>query len=648
MIHLPKNDSIKKYNPTFLAVDFESVISVGNGDFAFNCDATGFQTLFDEYLKHNNPLTTMSNFHWGSYGGNDRYQLGNLTMDEFVRADGKVVRYPQNAVPKRFKAEDYCGATPIKPAEPILKDEASIIHNSERYEWLRKDPHRANMGILQLEVGGRVPSASEIESIHAELNLLSGVFRSRYKIDGIQFEVMVTCQDNTSKAQFKVISTAFHARKAKLKLLRAPASHTIAGADFQNATVSYLDVDAISGGSAGDRLEFEVDFKGGAFSECTFKGENPYVQNFWKNVEVIPLGDVSYSREDLQELERREVLSLYNLAIHSSGSIPPQETGLMCNSWYGKFHLEMHLWHSAWAPLYGVPELIEKSFDWYLEILPQARENAMRNGFSGCRWPKMVGPKGVDSPSIIAPLLCWQQSHIIFLLHLVYGKSLPKKYRVLVKETADFMCDFLVYNAKEDVYDMIGPVIPAQEEFDPMTVLNPTFEMVYWKYCLQLALGMLGENDSSRQDSFALWQEVHEKIAVPKPVSSLFPSHQNAPDTFPNFMKDHPMQLAILGLFESADMQTIENKAALKSTLERVLEDWDEASMWGWDYGYMAMLAHALDDDDLAVQILLKPSPKNYYAANGHNFQLGRSDLPSYLPGNGALLWAIHTIWKGK
>lgn len=34
------------------------------------------------------------------------------------------------------------------------------------------------------------------------------------------------------------------------------------------------------------------------------------------------------------------VLSQYILMSQEAGSNPPQETGLMTNSWYGKFHLE--------------------------------------------------------------------------------------------------------------------------------------------------------------------------------------------------------------------------------------------------------------------------------------------------------------------
>ena len=47
------------------------------------------------------------------------------------------------------------------------------------------------------------------------------------------------------------------------------------------------------------------------------------------------------------ELERRVVLSQYALRVHSAGSTPPQETGLLCNSWGGKHHSEMRFWHQV-------------------------------------------------------------------------------------------------------------------------------------------------------------------------------------------------------------------------------------------------------------------------------------------------------------
>ena len=62
-----------------------------------------------------------------------------------------------------------------------------------------------------------------------------------------------------------------------------------------------------------------------------------------------------------RELERRIVLSQYLTAIQCAGSLPPQETGLTCNSWEGKFHLEMHWWHAAHFALWDRLPLLERS-----------------------------------------------------------------------------------------------------------------------------------------------------------------------------------------------------------------------------------------------------------------------------------------------
>ena len=63
----------------------------------------------------------------------------------------------------------------------------------------------------------------------------------------------------------------------------------------------------------------------------------------------------------------------------------------------------------------------------------------------------------------------------------------------------------------------------------------------------------------------------------------------------------------------------------------------------------VAMTAARLGETAIAIDALLLDTPKNHYAANGHNYQ--RANLPLYLPGNGGLLYAIAmmaTGWKGS
>src|SRR5205814_1829301 len=75
-------------------------------------------------------------------------------------------------------------------------------------------------------------------------------------------------------------------------------------------------------------------------ASATFAAAAGRWQRFWTSGAAVDLSESRDSRAP--ELERRVVLSQYLTAIQCSGSMPPQETGLTVNSWYGKFHLEMH------------------------------------------------------------------------------------------------------------------------------------------------------------------------------------------------------------------------------------------------------------------------------------------------------------------
>ena len=59
----------------------------------------------------------------------------------------------------------------------------------------------------------------------------------------------------------------------------------------------------------------------------------------------------------------------------------------------------------------------------------------------------------------------------------------------------------------------------------------------------------------------------------------------------------------------------------------------------------MAMTAARLGKPEQAIDALLLDTPKNVYRANGHNHQ--RPGLTIYLPGNGALLYAVAMMAAG-
>lgn len=365
-------------------------------------------------------------------------------------------------------------------------------------------------------------------------------------------------------------------------------------------------------------------------------------EQYWNNTGVVELCNSKDKRAP--ELERRIILSQYLLTIQCIGSNPPQETGLTLNSWYGKFHLEMHIWHLAYLPLWNQGELLKKSIVWYKEHLKDAMDNAERNGYKGARWPKMAAYDAVDSPSVIAPLLIWQQPHIIYMLELIYQKekseTLLKEYWEIIRETATFMCDYVVYDHERECYDLAAPLIPAQEEHDPEITKNPVYELEYFYFALHIAADWarrMGENEGEQ------FLDIDEKLAPLPIINGIYPAHENCPNTFKLFNKDHPSMVGALGILPGNRV----DKEVMRVTLMKILDSWDFSTTWGWDFAMLAMTAVRLGDPEIAIEILMKDTEKNTYVQSGNNFQKLRNDLPLYLPGNGSLLLAVALMTAG-
>ncbi len=101
---------------------------------------------------------------------------------------------------------------------------------------------------------------------------------------------------------------------------------------------------------------------------------------FWATGGAV---DLSESRDPRwRELERRIVLSQYHLAVNDAGNDPAQESGLVNNGWYGKFHMEMYWWHSAHYALWDRWSLLDRSADVYARFTPHAKRSPPR-AFAG-------------------------------------------------------------------------------------------------------------------------------------------------------------------------------------------------------------------------------------------------------------------------
>jgi hypothetical protein len=618
---------VKRHNPRLTSFDPRACLSVGNGEFAFTADATGLQTFPELYTEI--PLCTQAQWGWHSFPS----PPGKLKLETFDTHGREV---------------GYATGRPAKGQENLVA-------------WLRENPHRLHLG----RIGFIGFGLEDVHDVTQMLVLWLGQLMSRFRVKDVQYNVItvvhperdvlrvmvvakgpiaiaiefpygspdVTAADWKSPDKHRTVEDAGQLRR-ELDADQYWVRITAEDARVSRAGAHRFEVRGV------DHLNLEVEFspKRIAHRPLTrgevLEGGGGHWTDFWQSGAAVDFSGSRDTRAD--ELERRVVLSQYLTAIQCAGTLPPQETGLTCNSWYGKYHLEMHWWHAAHFPMWGRAPLLERSLGWYNAILPSAREKAKQQGYAGARWPKMTAPDGRSSPSPVGELLIWQQPHPIAMAELCYAahpdRATLDRYRDVVMESAEFMASFAYYEAARDRYVLGPPVIPAQENHPPRETWNPTFELEYWYDALGIAQQWrkrLGLAPNPK------WEDVRAKIS-PLPVKDgVYLAHENCPQTFTERNRDHPSMLAALGVLPGAKV----DREIMRATLKRVFRDWKWADTWGWDFPMVAMTAGALGEKDLVVQALFAESPKNTWLPNGHNWQ--RPGLPLYLPGNGALLIAM-------
>ncbi|MEV5410255.1 hypothetical protein AB0K60_15640 [Thermopolyspora sp. NPDC052614] len=651
-----------------------SPLSVGNGELCFTVDVTGLQTFPERYpvadpsgARPGTLLGTMSSWGWHSTPvpgrGGEPYAL-----EETMR----VYRTPRGPVPYVDMRGDL-GAGTESPASPAES-------------WLRNNPHRldlARIGLVVTRDGApRPPDPGELSEVRQRLDLWTGVIVSRFRLGGTPVTITTVCHPERDVLALRVETVPDGDAALAVRLAfpygseswnnaadwTRPEAHSSTvrpsgeGHVVERAlddTAYHLTLVSSPGGEPAriGQHELAVPCRAPVTELCvafgpgrpddadvpgfaeTLAASARHWERFWTTGGAVELAG---SRDErAPELERRVVLSQYLTAIHCAGSLPPQETGLMVNSWRGRFHLEMHWWHGAHFPLWGRPELLERGLGWYETILPSARETARRQGCAGARWPKQVGPDGREGPSPIAPFLIWQQPHPIFLAELVRrGSDAPadvlRRYADVVFASAAFMADFAVKG--EGGYTLGPPLVPAQESYaDLRTELtNPTFELAYWAWALGIAQrwrAMLGLPPEPS------WARVAEGMARPYVRDGVYAAVDVPPYTV---HEDHPSMLYALGVVPPTGLI---DPDIMRATLRHVLDTWSWETTWGWDYPAIAMTAARLGEPQTAVDALLMPVAKNTHLPNGHNRQTPY--LPIYLPGNGGLLSAIALMAAG-
>ena len=179
--------------------------------------------------------------------------------------------------------------------------------------------------------------------------------------------------------------------------------------------------------------------------------------------------------------------------------------------------------------------------------------------------------------------------------------------------------------------------MPAQESYDRFTATDPTFELAYWWWGLEIAQRWRERQGQARDPH---WADVQARLTLPHTADGCY----TAIAVEPFLVRiDHPSHLAALGVVPTTPLI---DPALMRATLHDVLREWDWDSAWGWDFPMMALCAARAGDPAAAVDSLLYDAPKNSYAANGHTPQRGNR-LPLYLPSNGGLLAAVSLMIAG-
>jgi hypothetical protein len=648
---------VRRHNVTLQKPDPLTPLSVGNGQFAFTADITGLQT-FSEYHRQGTALGTQSQWGWHTMPNPEGYTLADI-HDEY-RVGGRKVPY----------ASDGSYSRGYSPAAT----------------WLRANPHRLDLGRIGLRLtkadGARARMEDLTDTLQT-LDLWTGLLSSRFVLDGVPVRVLTVCHPERDLLAVRVESPLLREGRLAVSLAFSYGNADWAdAADWDNPD-RHTTQHRISPNQAdlarvldSDRYQVRVAWSAGGTMRVKAQHEYEILQSDREDLEIVfefcpnpiteALPDFQKVRDEAAghwrrfwtdggaidfsqctdpraaELERRVVLSQYLTAIQCSGSLPPQETGLVRNSWYGKSHLEMHWWHAAHFALWGRLSMLERSLPWYESILPTAKATAEQQGCRGARWPKMVGPDGRESPSTVGVFLIWQQPHPIYYAELCYrahrNSETLERYRRIVFETAEFMASYPVWDETGRRF-VLGPaMIPAQESYGRYRTqnLNPTFELAYWYWGLQTAQKWrhrLGLEPNPQ------WDRLMQHLSRPNVRDGVYTGIETPPYTI---TRDHPSMVAALGVVPPTPLI---DPDTMRRTLDNVMRTWDWPSTWGWDYPMLAMTAARLGEPEKAVDALFIESPKNRYLANGHNYQSAR--LPLYLPGNGGLLAAVAMMAAG-
>ena len=635
-------------------LDLLSPAQVGNGEFAFAVDITGLQTFV--------PFNTLSNWSWHS-----------------------------SSLPQGMKESDFKKTT-LKTNGKDVPYDLPNPKQEQLSNWLAANPHRFNLGRIGFKLirnDGKLANQNDISYPHQEVDLWTGIISSSFVFEGVPVHVKTACHPDSDAIGVSIESAligkgqlaVFFAFPYAIEQGYENYLGVYDGGDQHTSTLHNLEKNSVRIDRTMNCTHYSASIKWATDAQmiktkqmhrfelipkdtaklsftCFYSNQTndiqiPITSNlfeesekswkaFWNSGAAIDLSESKDQR--WKELERRIVLSQYLMRLNESGSLPPQESGLVNNGWFGRFHFEMIWWHGVHYALWNRWALWDKSLSTYQNFLKTSTERALNQGYQGVRWPKCTGDIDREWPDLIHATLVWQQPHPIYFAELDYrlhtNKETLTKWRDVVLATADFMADYASYDKTKNQFDLGPPLYLVSENSDPLVTKNPTFELSYWRTGLRLAQQWrerLGMPINKK------WKNVQDKLAPLPQKNGLYETYENIPDMWEKYNYEHPGLIGTYGMLpgDGVDPETF------KRTLKKVLETWNFDRTWGWDFPMLAMAAARCGYPELAIDLLLHPS--NNFQFDQHGLTTG-GPFP-YFPSNGGLLTAIAMMaggWDGS
>ena len=648
---------VKRHRVCTTGTLLKSPAQVGNGKFAFGMDITGLQTFV--------PFNTLSDWSWHSF-----------------------------PLPEGMRAEDYRPVV-VETHGKKIAYELRNPDQPELSEWLTKNPHRYNLGRIGfrlLREDGTEAREIDLGNARQEIDLWTGVVYSRFELNRKEVKVRTVCHPDKDMIGVSIESELLNDGNMSIYLdfpypdgryfkhyigrydtisghtstFEKLAPNSVRIARTMDDTHYYATLDWTGPATFSRESEKEHTFllqprHTSTFSfTCCFSPE-PVAdvtesvasierksaaswEKYWRSGAAV---DLSGSKDPRWlELERRIVLSQYLMRANESGLFPPQESGLVNNGWFGRFHFEMIWWHGVHYGLWNRMECFDNYLNVYKDFMPKALERAKSEGRSGARWPKCTGNFNREWPGSAHAYLIWHEPHPIYFAEMQYRqKPAPEtleKWKDVVLNTADYMADYLFYDKKTKQYVLGPPVVVVSENTDPLQTINPIFELGYFRYGLRTALEWADRLGLSEKRT-KKWKEVLSKMA-PLPVADgVYTTYEGIPDMWTKYTYEHPALTGVYGMLPGDGV----DQPTFKRTLEKVSKEWQFNRIWGWDFPMLAMAAARTGQPALAIDMLMHPSAGFQFDEHG----LATGGPFPYFPSNGALLTAVAMMcggWDGS